>query len=458
VSNTLAGGPASSTPTVPRLQRVLSLWDLIFYGIVAVTPSAPITVFGLASVLSRGHCIDTILIAMVAMGLTAISYGRMASVYPAAGSAYTFVGRGLNPHIGFMTGWSMLLCYLIIPLFCVIYGTLILQRVFPQVPYVVSAAGFAGTMTFLNLRGIRTTARTNQILLAFMGTVLVSYEVMAVRYLLNTQGWGGVFSLRPFYNPATFDFGALSTATSFAALTYIGVDSVATLAEDVKKPRHILLATTLVCLFTGIFGGSIVYLGQRVWPDYQTFSNVETAFMDVTRLVGGTGLFQAMALLLVMANLGSGLTGQVGSARLLFGMGRDNVLPRRVFAHLDPKRNTPTYNIWIMGILAFGGALVMKYEFAGEVLNFGAFLTFAGVNLAALRQFYFRKQPGRKGRLLIDGFLPALGSLFCLWICWNLPPVAQTAGVLWLLAGFVYSAIRTRGFRTQPVMIDFSES
>src|SRR6266571_9070370 len=82
---------------VPHLRRVLSLADLILYGIVSVTPSAPITVFGLSSVQSRGHTVDTILIAMVAMVLTAVSYGRMASLYPSAGSAYTYVGRGLNP-------------------------------------------------------------------------------------------------------------------------------------------------------------------------------------------------------------------------------------------------------------------------------------------------------------------------------------------------------------------------
>ncbi|HUU14622.1 MAG TPA: APC family permease [Terriglobia bacterium] len=452
------GVESSSKAAVPRLRRVLSLWDLIFYGIVAVTPSAPVTVFGLASVLSYGHCVDTILIAMIAMALTAISYGRMAILYPAAGSAYTFVGRGLHPHAGFMTGWSMLLCYLFIPLFCVIYGTLVLQRLFPQVPYVLSAVAFAGTMTFLNLRGIRTTAWTNRILLAFMGIVLVSYDVLAVRYLLINQGWGGVFSLEPFYNPKTFDFGALSGATAFAALTYIGVDSVATLAEDVKKPAHVLWATVLVCLFTGFFGGSLVYLGQRVWPDYQTYSNVETAFMDVTGVVGGTPLFQAMALLLVLANLGSGLTGQVGSARLLFGMGRDNVLPRRVFAYLHPKRNTPTYNIWLMGILAFIGSLFFKFEFAGEVINFGAFLTFATVNVAALRQFYLTPQVGRNRKLVIDAVAPAIGCLFCLWIVWNLPPVAKIAGVGWLLAGFTYDAIQTRGFRTRPVMIDFTDA
>ena len=105
---------------VPGLRRVLSLRDLILYGIVAVTPSAPITVFGLVSVRAHGHTVDTILIAMIAMLLTATSYGRMARIYPSAGSAYTYVSRGLNPHLGFLAGWAMLLDYLIIPLFCVV--------------------------------------------------------------------------------------------------------------------------------------------------------------------------------------------------------------------------------------------------------------------------------------------------------------------------------------------------
>ena len=120
------------TATLGQFRRVLSLWDLILYGIVAVTPSAPATVFGLAEVKSGGYVVVTILAAMFAMVLTAISYGRMAALYPSAGSAYAYVSRGINPHLGFFAGWAMLLDYLFIPLFCVIYGTLSLQRVVPS--------------------------------------------------------------------------------------------------------------------------------------------------------------------------------------------------------------------------------------------------------------------------------------------------------------------------------------
>jgi putrescine importer len=457
----------SSAGAVPRLRRVLTLWDLIFYGIVVIMPIAAVPLFGVAQKLSNGHTTTTILIAMVAMMLTAFSYGRMAALYPMAGSAYTYVGRGLSAHFGFLAGWAMFMDYLLIPLLCTIYGALTVQRVLapflphfpPRLLYIILAALFAGTMTYLNLRGIRSTARTNIVLLFVMCAVIMAFIVLAIRYLFHLEGWGGIFSTQPFYNPKTFDFATIRTGTSLAALTYIGFDGVTTLAEDVENPkRNVLLATVLVCLFTGLFSGLQVYLAQRVWPDWHSFPNLETAFMDVTRRVGGVALFQALAFILILANLGSGLSGQVGAARLLFGMGRDNVLPKKVFAYLDPRKNNPTYNIWIVGLLAFGGALTLNYELAAECLNFGAFLAFMGVNLATLRQFYFTRPGGRKRHLLTDALVPGTGFLFCLGIWLSLPRPAKLVGGLWFAGGIVYDAIKTRGFRAPPVMIDFSES
>jgi amino acid transporter len=444
---------------VPHLRSVLTLWDLIFYGIVLIMPIAPVPMFGVAQVLSQGHFVTTILIAMLAMMLTAVSYGRMATLYPTAGSAYTYVGRGLNPHLGFLTGWAMFLDYLIQPLLNGIYGALTIQRFFPFVPYAALAAAFVGTMTLLNLRGIRATARANIVLLSIMCTVIGVFIVLAVRYLFRLEGWHGVFSIRPFYDPKTFNPRTIWTATSFAALTYIGFDGVTTLAEDVENPkRNVLLATVLVCLFTGIVGGLEVYLGQRVWPDFRSFLNAETAFMDVTRRVGGLLLFQALGIVLILASVGAGLTGQVGAARLLFGMGRDNVLPRKLFAYLDPKRNTPTRNIWVIGVVAYIGTLLITYEQAAEILNFGAFLAFMGVNLATFWQFAIVQQPGRRRRWFADVVMPLIGFVFCLWIWLGLKLPAKIVGGIWFIAGLIYCAIKTRGFRERPVMIDFGES
>jgi putrescine importer len=444
-------GESSASPTGPHLRRVLSLGDLFFYGIVAVTPSAPATVFGLADVRSQGHVVVTILAAMAAMVLTAVSYGRLASLYPSAGSAYTYVGRGIHPLLGFVAGWAMLLDYIVIPLFCVLYGTLSLQRALPWMPLSLGAALFAGGITLLNLRGIRSTARTNELLLVIMFIVLGGFIVFAIRYICIRYGFAGLFSTRPFYNPATFSVSRIGQATSFAALTYLGFDAVTTLAEEVENPRrNVLLASVGVCVFTGLFGGLLVYLGQLAWPDYMSFQNVDTAFIDVTGRVGGIHLLEATALMLVVANVGAGLTAQVGAARLLFGMGRENVIPERIFARLHPIRKTPDLNVILIGVMAFIGAQCLSYELTAEILNFGAFLGFMCVNLAAFWQFWIHRRGEHSRNVVTDIALPLLGFTFCAVIWYGLASPAKIVGSIWLLGGIVIIGFRSNWFR-QPL-------
>ena len=462
----MASSAASTTSSgPPRLKRVLTLWDLIFYGIVLIQPIAPVPLYGVAQKLSDGHFVTIIFIAMFAMLITAVSYGRMAALYPAAGSAYTYVGRGLNPHLGFLAGWAMFLDYLLQPLINTVWiSTALHERYVHRVPFVVWAAIIAGIFTILNLRGIKASARANKILLFFMFIVVGFFFYLAIRYLLSSQGSAGLFSTLPFYDPKTFNSQRVLTATSFAALTYIGFDGVTTLAEDVENPkRNVLLAVVLTCLFAGIVSALESYLGARVWPDWRSFPNLETAFMDICSRVGGAILFNAMGLILIVAAFGSGLTGGLGASKLLFGMGRDNVLPRRVFGHLSPGSNTPTYNILIIGLLSFGGAVLLNsignaYQHAGELLNFGAFLAFMGVNFATFWQFTVIARPGYKRRILVDAVLPLIGFLFCGLIWWNLNHVAKTVGLIWFAVGIGYVLVKTRGFRAAPVMIDFSES
>jgi amino acid transporter len=292
-------------------------------------------------------------------------------------------------------------------------------------------------------------------MLVFMFAVLICFIVLAVKYIFIRKGIGGLFSMQPLYNPGTFRAGVVASATSFAALTYLGFDAVTTLAEDVKNPRrNVLLAAVFVCLFTGLFGGLLVYLAHLAWPNYATFTNVETAFIDVTGRVGGPWLFQAMAILLVVANIGAGLTSQVGAARLLFGMGRENVIPRRIFARLHPVRNTPWINILLLGVLAFAGAQFMSYELTAELLNFGAFLGFMGVNAAVIWNFWLRPTHPRPRSLLLDLVAPAAGFLFCgvIWLGLNRP--AKVAGTIWLVIGFFVLAAHTERFRKPMVMTD----
>src|SRR5947209_17751824 len=455
----------ATVSSAPRLRRTLTLWDLIFYGIVLIQPIAPVPLYGVAQKLSDGHFVTIILIALFAMLITAVSYGRMATLYPTAGSAYTYVGKGLNPHLGFLAGWAMILDYLLQPLINTVWmSTALHERYLPMIPYILWAAIIAGIMTLLNLAGIKSSARSNKVLLAVMSAVVAWFVVVAIRYLYGGQGWAGILSTQPLYNPATFDAHRVLTATSFAALTYIGFDGVTTLAEDVGNPkRNVLLAVVLTCIFAGVCSAFEAYLGARVWPDWHAFPNLETAFMDICRRVGGAFLFNAMGFILIVAAFGSGLTGTLGAARLLFGMGRDGVLPKKTFGYLKPGSNTPTFNIVLIGLLAFAGAVLLNYvgsayEHAGELLNFGAFLAFMGVNLATFWQFSIVFKEGYKRHLLRDSILPLIGFLFCGLIWWNLNNLAKTVGGIWFALGIIYVGIKTRGFRRAPVMIDFSES
>lgn len=443
----------------PRLKRVLGLWDLIYYGIILTSPIAAVPLFGEGQVLSHGHTVTTLLLAMVAMSVTAVSFGRMAHVYPSAGSVYTYISRGLNPSLGFFVGWAMFLEYLFQPIQNALYAVLAVQRMMPRVPFAILAALAVGFITMMAVQGIKFTARTNEVLLGFMMLVTAAFLVEAFRYVVLHERFTGLFSLQPIYNPATFNLRALAAGTSLAALVFIGFDGVSILAEEVKNPkRNVLLASVLVCVFTGLFSGLQVYLAQRVWPDYSTLQNPETAFMDVARQASGPLLFGAYGIMLLVSSIACGLAGHVGAARLLYSMGRDDVLPKRIFGHLSPSKSNPVYNIWIVGILAYAGVLMIPWERAAEIVTFGALLAFMGVNLSALKHFWFSPEARGHRNFFVDAFVPGFGLAFCFGLLFSLQSWTKYAGLAWLGIGLVYAACKTRGFTTQPKLLDFGES
>jgi putrescine importer len=449
---------AEATAAQPKLKRVLGLWDLVYYGVILTSPIAVVPMFGEAQVLSQGHAVITLLAAMVAMTATAVSFGRMATVYPSAGSVYTYVSRGFNSQIGFVVGWAMFLEYLFQPLQNSLYAALTVQRLLPHVPFPLLSAVAVGFMTLLCWFGIRTTARANQILLALMSVVMVAFLFEALWYIFSHQQWHGLVSTQPFYDPKTFSVRAIAAGTALAATTYIGFDGVSILAEEVENPkRNVLLASVLVCVFTGLFAAFQVYLAQRIWPDYRTLANPETAFMDVAKVVGGNHLFVGFAIVLLISSLACGLAGLLGAVRLLYGMGRDNVLPRKIFGHLNAERGNPSYNVIIAGVMAYVGTLAMGWERAVEILNFGALMAFMAVNLAAVRYFGFTPEMKAKRKLLLDVVIPSLGFLFCLVIFLGLQGSTLVAGGIWVAVGALYVVLKTKALG-QPVAIDFSES
>jgi amino acid transporter len=352
----------------------------------------------------------------------------------------------------------MFLDYLLVPLICTIYGAITLNRLVPAIPYTAWVFLFSAGMTAINIGGIRFTTRASMLLCATMTAVILIFIWLAGARIAATAGFAGLFSMRPFYDAGSFHLPTILTATSVAALTYGGFDGVTTLAEEVHNPRrNVMLAAVIVCVFTGLFGGLQVYLAQLVWPDYGTFPNVETAFLDVGRLVGGEWLFQSLAAILVAASLGSAVTAQTGVARLLYGMSRSGSLPV-FFSRLDERTGSPLRNIVLVGVLACLGALILNYERSAELINFGAFLAFMGVNAAVIRHsFRTGFRDAGYGRLT-GVLLPLAGLLFCFSIWLNLSVPAKIAGSLWFTAGLIVHLVRRRRNDTDEPVLDFANS
>ena len=467
-------GKETTTNSGPRLRRTLTLWDLILYGVIVIQPVAPMSVFGVLSERGKGHVVTAILIAMVAMLFTGISYGRMARAYPSAGSAFTYVAQEIHPAAGYVTGWSMVMDYMLNPLICTVWCAQQAHQFAPGVPAWVWKFFFVIVFTLLNIRGIKTSARINTGMAIFMGVVVAGIFVAVARYIFGHPHGEAGFFIRPFYDPQTFTYAGLFGCTSIAVLTYIGFDGISTLSEEAENPRrNILLATVFTCLVIGILSALEVYVAQLIWPASEGFPDVDTAYVYVAARAWRY-FFPIVGFTLLLANFGSGLGAQIGAARLLFGMGRSNALPKSFFGAVDGRHRIPRNNVLFVGAVALIGAFLLEavagyksyaagrhplgfgtllniangdkaYALGAEMLNFGALIAFMGVNAAALVRYYIRTEEKKLGNLIP----PVLGFSICLGLWLNLSRPAKIVGSIWMIAGIAFGVWKTRGFREQ---------
>src|SRR5262249_42431897 len=248
------GSTASDVSTSEgSFKRVLSLWDLVIFGLAFIGPTAPYSMYGIATVKSHGHLPLVYGVALVAMGFTALSYGASGNGVPEAASSYMHSCKALHPTLGFFSGWALMLDYILIPMLSVIFVGLTANKVWPEAPYWIWALVAAAGITAINLGGIRVTSRANYLTNAIMIASLVWFIALAIKALHAGAGAGALFSTKPFFNPQTFGFGEIVNTTSLAVLSFIGFDGISTLAEDAKDPRRdIARATVLVCLVAGV--------------------------------------------------------------------------------------------------------------------------------------------------------------------------------------------------------------
>jgi len=430
-----------------ELKRALGFWHLLFYGVAFMVPIAPVVTYGVVTQISGGHVAMTYLLATIAMLFTAFSYGEMAGEFPEAGSTYSYTRHGLNPHLGMLAGWTILLDYVLMPALSYVVIGVFGSQLLPGIPYWLLVTVPLLGITIINILGVKQMAQTTVVLLLLLLGVVGFFFVMAIQGIINGIGQG--FTLRPFFSE-NFKLGAVITGTSIACFSFLGFDAVSTLAEEARKPRiDISRATITACLFAGLLFIAQAFLAQNAWPDYSKFPSLDAAFYFVAEKVGGHPLATALTIGMIIAALANAIDAQAASARLLFGMGRDGVLPRKVFGFLHAKTQTPVINLVLMAVI--GGAVATQtIDTIVSLINFGALFGFLMVNLSVIRYHFLTNKKRSASGALRYLFIPLVGATICfiLWI--NLPSLSRIAGFIWLGIGIVYDAFLTGFFQKDP--------
>lgn len=420
-----------------ELKRSLSLTDLVVYGMIFMIPIAPFGVYGYVNAEAPGMVPLAYIVGMVAMLFTALSYGAMARAFPVAGSVYSYAQRGLNPHVGFLAGWLMLLDYLLIPPLLYVYAAMALNHLYPEIPKVGFILAFLVSATFVNLRGITFTARMNIIFLLAQLVVLGIFLFYAWNALHGGAG-NGQLTLAPLYSPGHFNFALLMQGVSIAVLSFLGFDAISTLAEEIKdEPGR---SVGKAALLTLLVMGAIFVVQTWIATDLAAgmgFKSADTAFYEIAELAAGSWLATLTAVATALSwGVAVAITSQAAVSRLLFGMARDGKLPK-VLAKVHAKHNTPYLSIYLVAVLS----LLICYLFIDAVdtltslVNFGALSGFMLLHITVINH-YWRRQ--RSGQLIRHLICPLVGFGIVAAIMYNMGVDAQKLGLIWIAAGLVY--------------------
>lgn len=433
------------TPAVPtELKRALRTPSLVVFGLAYMAPLELLAIFGVISENSLGAAAGAYLLATFATLLTAASYGKMARAYPVSGSAYTYARKAIGPKVGFLSGWAILLDYMFLPLVVWLIGANYLHEAVPALPLWACVSLFVVITSVLNILGVKVADRTNLVLMALLFLIIIFFVILSIGQIAGLGGHG--FSAAPFYNDGT-NFGAISAAAAIAAYSFLGFDAVTTLTEETHEPsKRIPRAVLLVATLGGVIFVGLAFFAQLVHPD-PFFDNPDTAAVDIVAQIGGP-LFGAIFIAgVIIGEFASGLTCQWGATRLLYAMGRDNVLPRRFFGQIDKKWQTPVFNTVLTGAVGLIG-IFMSVETSTSFINFGAFIGFAMVNLSVI--FYWSKHRAEQLNPASYVILPALGALVAVFLMTQLDSTALVIGAIWLALGVGILAKITRGFKVEP--------
>jgi putrescine importer len=455
MSSTAPADPAAQR-SVPgeqegQLRRVLGVPSLVLFGLVYMVPLTVFTTYGIVTETTGGRLSVAYLVTLAAMVFTARSYARMVAAYPVAGSAYTYSQKAFGAPIGFLAGWSLLLDYLFLPMLNYMVIGLYLNAAIPAIPAWLIVVVTIVIVTVLNIVGIVSVARANFLIIVIQAIFIVVFLVLAV---VTVTGSGVVDLMAPLRGDGSAEgFSPILAGAAILCLSFLGFDAVSTLSEEAKEPqRSVPKAIMIATIGAGIMFIVLAFFSQLVFPS-NNFADVESGSLDVMTTAGGQFLAAFFTAAYVAGALGSAITSQASVARILFAMGRDGILPRRLFGHVSVRFGTPEYAILVVSVISLL-AIVIDLATLASIVSFGALVAFSAVNLTVVKHYFI--DAGEKN-IFNNLVLPLIGFALTVWLWFSLSGLTLVVGLCWLAAGLIWLLAVTRGFQRPTPVLEIKE-
>lgn len=423
---------------VGLVKNQLSLWQVVVIGIAYMTPMTVFDTFGHVSEVTHGRVPMAYLLALVAIMLTALSYGRLSVVFPQSGSAYNYTNNVCGRKSGFVVGWGALLDYLMLPMINALLSGIYLKSLFPSVPAWISITLYVFLVTYINCRNIKFLANLNFLFVAVPLFLMADFIYLVIHDLILQYNVSRVLTFKPLFNGDT-TINPLIQGAAVLCFSFLGFDAVTTLANETHDPkRNIPRAIMISVLLGGIIFFTAAWFIQLYYPNNSMFKDPIEAQPEIVLYVGGK-LFQHVFLVAILINtFASALASHASAARLIYIMGVDGIIPGKLFRYVSPKYNAPLFCVLLVGLLSLN-AIFFRLDTAISLINFGAMIAFSAVNISVFILFVVqRREYSSLGQIMKNIVFPVLGIGTVIFMWCNLQLDALIFGGGWTLLGIIY--------------------
>src|SRR4051794_23531373 len=326
-----------------HLRRELRFWEAIAISIGIMAPTAAMALNGVAPAGLVGRAVPlAFLFAAVAIALISYAFVRLTRFFNHAGSAYALAGATLGPRAGFFGGWALLAtysCFIAANIAEIgLFGTSFLSGagIWDNPSWILVSLIAAALVWFLAYGDVRVATRA---LLSFEGIsvalIVIVVAVIFWKVIGGTAPNGQSFSLKPFVPASGTAVGAIAFASVFGLLSFGGFEGAAALGEETNNPRrNIPLAIAVAVGFCGVFY-TIVMLAQSLGfgineAGVKAFSTSSAPLGDLSKRYVGSAMEDAINFGATLSAFASCLGCAAGASRILFALGRDGFLTRKL--------------------------------------------------------------------------------------------------------------------------------